>query len=390
MTLTIIGDILSPRERGRYQGYIGAVFAVSSVAGPLLGGFIVDNFSWRWIFYINLPIGLAALFVTAAVLKIPFHRREHAIDYLGAALLVAAVSAALLVTVWGGREYAWGSGIILGLAVLAIVLFALFLLHERRAAEPIIPLRLFGNRVFSITSGMGFILGLAMFGGIIFLPLFLQVVLGESATNSGLLLVPLMAGLLSTSIASGRVISRTGHYKRYPIAGTAILTVGLYLLSTMDQQTSLALASLYMVVLGMGMGLILQVLVIAVQNAVETSDLGVATSSATFFRSLGGAFGTALFGAILSSRLVTELAGLIPEGSVNDLTSSPQQIAQLPPEVHQVVVGGLSNAITSVFLAAVPFALVALVLALILPELPLRDTVHTVPASAEGILEDST
>jgi EmrB/QacA subfamily drug resistance transporter len=390
MALTIIGDILSPRERGRYQGYIGAVFAVSSVAGPLLGGFIVDNFDWRWIFYINIPIGLAALFVTGAVLKIPFHRREHAIDYLGAALLVAAVGAALLVTVWGGREYAWGSGLILGLAAMAVALFALFLLQERRAKEPIIPLRLFGNRVFSITSGMGFILGLAMFGGIVFLPLFLQAVLGESATNSGLLLVPLMAGLLTTSIASGRVISRTGRYKRYPIAGTAILTVGLYLLSTMDPETSLAIAALYMVVLGMGMGLILQVLVIAVQNAVDTSDLGVATSSATFFRSLGGAFGTALFGAILSSRLLTELAGMIPGGSVNDLTSSPQQIAQLPPEVHEVVVAGLSNAITSVFLAAVPFALVALVLALVLPELPLRETVHAMPASAEGpvLLED--
>lgn len=380
MALTIIGDVLSPRERGRYQGYMGSVFAVSSVGGPLIGGFFVDNLSWRWVFYINLPIGILALVATARFLQLPARRRERKIDYLGAALLVAGVVSALLVTVWGGSEYAWDSPTILGLATAAVVLLGLFVWQETRAEEPILPLRLFRNRVYSLTSAAGFIVGLAMFGGIIFLPLFLQVVTGVSATDSGLLLVPLMAGILTTSIVSGRRISFHGRYKRYPIAGTAIATVGLFLLSTMGPDTGLLAASLYMVVLGSGLGLVMQVLVLAVQNAVDMDDLGVATSSSAFFRSLGGSFGTALFGAVLNSRLAAgiseklgELADSVP---IAELTGSPAVMAQLPDQVRIPLVEAFSEAITGVFAIAVPFTLVALVLVLLLPELPLRDTAH--------------
>ena len=387
MALTIIGDILSPRERGRYQGYMGSVFAVSSVGGPLLGGFFVDNLDWRWVFYINLPIGLLALAATARFLHLPAARRERNIDYLGAGLLVAGVSAALLVTVWGGSQYAWSSPAIIGLVVAAVVLLGLFFLQERRAPEPILPLRLFSNRVFTVTAAAGFIVGVAMFGGIIFLPLFLQVVTGVSATDSGLLLVPLMAGILVTSIVSGRRISVHGRYKRYPIAGTAIAALGLYLLSTMTPETDIISASAYMLVLGAGLGLVMQVLVIAVQNAVDMQDLGVATSSSTFFRSLGGSFGTALFGAVLNARLVSEVAARLPQGvgsvPLGELTGSPAAIAQLPPALRQPLVEALSASITGVFAVAIPFAVVALLLVLFLPELPLRDTVHVGSSTPE-------
>lgn len=378
MAMTIVGDILSPRERGRYQGYIGSVFAVSSIAGPLLGGFLVDNLSWRWVFYINLPIGLAALVVTSAVLNLPFRRVEHPVDYVGAGLLVGGVSSLLLVTVWGGSEYPWVSSVILGLAATAFVLIVAFLWWERRAPEPILPLRLFRNRTFTITSGAGFIVGLGMFGGIIFLPLFLQVVTGASATNSGLLLLPLMAGVLTSSITSGRLITRTGRYKAFPLVGTAVMTVAMFLLSTMGPSTSYLLSSAYMLALGLGMGLVMQVLVVAVQNAVSAEDLGVATSSASFFRSLGGSFGTALFGSILTSRLAYHLGDLVSgEGSaLGDLTGSPELIGQLPPQIRTTVVEAFSDSITTVFATAIPFVLIAFVLVLLLPELPLRATAH--------------
>ena len=378
MAMTIVGEILSPRERGRYQGYIGSVFALSSIGGPLLGGFFVDNIGWRWVFYINVPIGLTALVVTGLVLNVDSYRKEHRLDYRGAAALVAGVSCALLVTVWGGTEYAWGSPTILGLSAAAVVLLGLFILQERRAAEPILPLRLFRNKVFSLTSGIGFIVGLGMFGAIVFLPMFLQVVIGVSATNSGLLLVPMMAGVLVGSIGSGRRISHHGHYKRYPVAGTAIMAVGLFLLSTMGPSTTLPLASVFMATFGFGLGLVMQVLIIAVQNAVDLSDLGVATSSATFFRSLGGSFGTALFGAIFANRLAANLIASLPPGSgpPGDLTRSPSLIAPLPPELHPPEVNAFSNALTLVFAVGVPFAIASLALVLVMPELPLRETAH--------------
>lgn len=387
MALTVVGDVLSPRDRGRYQGYFGAVFALASVAGPLLGGFFVDNLSWRWVFYVNLPIGLIALVVVGVVLDLPFHRVSRPVDYLGSALLVGGVSALLLVTVWGGSEYDWGSPTILGLAGAGIVLILLFLAQERRAEEPLLPLRLFRDRTFTITSAAGFIVGVGMFGGIVFLPLFLQIVMGASPTNSGLLLTPLMAGIVVASTMSGRLISRTGRYKVFPLIGTCLMALGLWLLSTMGPETTILQVSIYMLVLGVGVGQVLQVLVIAVQNAVDARDLGIATSSATFFRSLGGSFGTALFGAILTSRLAADLAGALPDGveAAGDMTGSVGLIAQLPDGVREAVVEVFSDAITGAFAVAVPLALFALLLIIFLPERPLREVAHVGSGQAEPI-----
>jgi EmrB/QacA subfamily drug resistance transporter len=378
MAITIVGDILSPRERGRYQGYFGAVFAVSSIAGPLLGGWFVDNIDWRWVFYINVPIGLIALFVTASALNVPFHRIDARIDYLGAAVLVGSVSSLLLAMIWGGNEYEWGSPLIIGLGVAALILGVVFVWWETRTPEPILPLRLFRDRTFTLTSAAGFIVGLAMFGSIVFLPLFLQVVVGASATNSGLLLVPMMFGIIGASVTSGRVITKTGRYRWFPIAGAGLATVALFLLSTMGVGTTLSTASVYMFLLGAGIGLIFQVLVLAVQNAVDFRDMGVATSASTFFRSLGGSVGTGLLGAIFVSRLRGNLARLLPDASLptGDLTSGPEAIAQLPDAIRGPVIEAFAGAVSSVFLISVPFMAVALILALVLPEVPLRETAH--------------
>ncbi len=392
MALTIIGDILSPRERGRYQGYVASVFALSSVLGPLVGGFFTDNLTWRWVFYINIPIGIVALVVTSTALNLPFVRRPHKVDYAGAVYLVTAVSALLLVTVLGGGEYPWGSAQIIGLALLGAALTGVFLFRERRAEEPILPLRLFRNRTYSLTGLAGFVLGLAMFGGIVFLPLFLQVVTGATATNSGLLILPLMAGMVATSIITGRRITRHGRYRRYPVVGMGLTVIALLLLSTMDSNTTRLVSSAFMLLLGMGIGMVMQVLVIAVQNAVEHRDLGVATSTNTFFRSLGGAFGTAIFGAILSARLNHILPRLLPAGSEGIdpalLMGSPQQIRALDSAVQAAVVEAFSHSVSAVFFWAVPIALIGFLVVLFIPELPLRDTAHVGGhAEAPGLVE---
>ena len=372
----IIGDILAPRERGRCQGYLGAVFALSSVAGPLIGGFFVDNLSWRWVFYVNLPIGLAALVVTSIVLDLPVTRIERRIDWSGAALLVAAVTTSLLVTTWGGTQYAWGSTTILGLAAAAVVLTALFVLRERRAPEPVMPPHLFANRVFLVAALTMLLVGIGMFGAIVFLPLFLQLVIGVSATNSGLLLVPLMLGIVLTSVVTGRVISRTGRYRRFPIAGTAVLTVGFLLLAQMGTGTTLVTASVFMVVVGLGLGMVMQVLVLAVQNSVAHRDLGTATSATSFFRSLGGSLGVAIFGAILSSRLAVEITRHVPRSAgpidPETLQNSPAAILRLPEPVRNGVVEAFAASLHLVFLGAVPFAAAAFLATLFLQERPLR------------------
>jgi EmrB/QacA subfamily drug resistance transporter len=383
----IIGDILSPRERGRYQGYIGSVFAFASVAGPLLGGLFVDHLSWRWVFYVNIPIGIVALFVTSAVLKLPARQVQHKIDYLGSALMVSGIGALLLMTSWGGSEYAWSSPVIIGLAIAGPLLLIGFLFQEQRAEEPLLPLRLFREGIFSISSSIGFIIGFALFGAIAFMPLYFQVVNGDSATGSGLRMVPMMFGIVLTSIASGRLISKTGRYRAFPIVGTAIMSFGVLLLTRLTASTSLLEASLYILVLGVGVGMVMQVVVLAVQNAVPYRDLGISTAGVNLFRSLGSAFGVAIFGSILTNRLDTELPRHVPADALVGidpavLTGSPERLKALPLVVHQGVSEAFAISLHTVFIWALPVAVVGFGLTWFLKETPLRDTVHVGGAAA--------
>ena len=374
----IIADIVPPRERGRYMGLIGSVFAIASVAGPLLGGFLVTNLSWRWVFYVNLPVGILAVLIVSTRLHLHTPHTRHRIDYLGAALLSGGVGALILLATWGGTEYAWGSNEIIGLGIVGVGLLVVFVWWERRAPEPILPLQLFRSRIFSVANAMGFTIGMAMFGAIIFIPLFLQIVYGVSAKSSGLRTIPLMAGLLVTAVLSGRLISRIGRYRPFPIAGTAVLVVGMFLLSRLGVDTPPWVASAYMVVVGVGLGLVMQVLVLVVQNDARPQEIGVATSSATFFRSMGGAFGVALFGTIFASRLSDQLAGL-PRVVTAHLGSgvqlNPVQIDQLPARIHDVVLHAFAHSLNGVFLFGTALALVPFVLSWFLKEVPLRTTV---------------
>ena len=392
LALAVIGDIIPPRERGRYQGYFAAVFGTSSVLGPVLGGFFADGPGWQWIFFMNVPIGLVALVVTSVALKMPHVRRDHTIDYLGAALVVGAVSSFLLYTAWAGPDEGWGSTIGIGLLAAGVVLAVAFVAVELRAKEPILPMRLFRNSIFSIANAFGFLVGVAMFGALIFIPVYLQVVDGMSPTQSGLAMLPMIVGLFSTSIAAGRMMTRNGRYKIFPILGSAVVVVGLLLLSQLTATSPYWFAALSMNVMGAGLGFTMQVLVTSVQNSVDRGDIGVATSSVTFFRQMGGSFGTALFGAILSSRLAVHIADAMRDapkgavagaGKVGDVANNVQAIKALPEPVHSLITGAFASSLHDMFLTAVPIVMVAFVIALFLKEKPLAQRDAAAPEGAE-------
>ncbi|MFE2728119.1 DHA2 family efflux MFS transporter permease subunit [Kitasatospora sp. NPDC059327] len=391
LSQAIVGDLVSPRDRGKYQGLFGAVFGVTSVLGPLLGGLFVDNLSWRWVFYINLPIGVVALVVIAAVLHGSEVKRRHRIDYLGTVLIASVATCLVLMTSLGGTTWGWSSWQIVGLGVLGLVLLVAFVQVERTAAEPVLPLRLFRSRTFSLVAVISFVVGFAMFGALTYLPTFLQVVMQVSPTMSGIHMLPMVLGMLLTSIGSGQIVARTGHYRAFPIAGTAVTTVGLLLLSRLDENSGTFEMSCYFLVFGLGLGLVMQVLVLIVQNSVGYQDLGVATAGATFFRSIGASFGVSIFGTVfasgLNSRLSDALATGVPVPPGFDpgaITSDPRVIAALPAATQAAIYHAYSESITRVFLYAVPVALVAFVLSLFLREQKLRSTV-TAPDLSESI-----
>ncbi|MBA3311563.1 MAG: MFS transporter [Nocardioidaceae bacterium] len=375
----IIGDIVSPRERGRYQGYMGSTFALATVLGPLIGGVIVEQTSWRWTFFVGIPIGLAALVVTERVLQLPFPRRDHKVDWWGATFIVGCVSSILLVLSLGGDAFGWQSGWTVALVASSLLFLGLAIWQERRAVEPIMPPHLFRNHTFAIAGAAGFAVGVAMFGAMIFLPQYLQIVRGESPMVSGFLTLPLMFAMIAAMTISGRVITRTGRYKLFPVLGMALLAVGLILMSRLHTDTSLVLAGAYMAVAGVGIGLSMQVLVLATQNAVGRGDLGVATSGATFFRAMGGAVGVAMFGALLrysNSITIPDRAAEfgVPPDQLNagdfDI-GTPAEVSALPTALHDTVVTGFADSMQTVFASAAPFAVVGFLVVVFLREHPL-------------------
>ncbi|MBB5871347.1 EmrB/QacA subfamily drug resistance transporter [Allocatelliglobosispora scoriae] len=385
LAFTIVSDVVPPRERGRYQGFFGAVFGVSSVAGPLVGGYFAEH-NWRWIFYINLPLGIIALILCNQVLRhVNVPHRQHKIDWLGAAAMVAGVSCLLLALSWGGSEYAWGSPTIITLFVAGAILSALFIYIETKAVEPILPLRLFKNRTFSLSNAASFVVGFAMFGSIIYIPLYLQIVKGATPTASGLLMLPMMAGIIFTSIIVGAATAKIGRYKWFPVVGIATMAVGLFLFSHLKVTSPLWVSFIYMVVVGIGLGMSMQTLILGLQNAIDPKDLGAGTSTSTFFRSLGGSFGVAILGTVLNNNLATKLADAMPAALQQlpaDIAArfkdqvitiaSPAQIKLLPGPLRNAVETALTGSLHPVFLISSLVAAVGVLIALGIPDLKLR------------------
>ncbi|MEW2248202.1 MFS transporter [Streptomyces sp. NPDC006975] len=378
----IIADIVPPRQRGRFMGLIGAAFGLASVAGPLLGGYFTDHLSWRWCFYVNVPFGLVTLAVVAVVLKLPKPTARPRFDVLGTLLLAAASTCLVLLTSWGGTEYAWGSRVITGLGAGALVAAALFLLAERRAAEPLIPLRLFRDSVFNVSALVGLVIGVALFGAASYLPTFLQMVDGASATESGLLMLPMMGGIVGASVISGQLISHTGRYKLYPVLGGALSALGMWLLSRLEVDTPRLHYSIWMAVLGAGIGLVMPVLVLAVQNSVRAGDLGTATSANNYFRQIGGSVGAAIFGTLFADRLTDALADRLPAragaGLPDAESLTPQLVHRLPPALRDAYIQAYADAMPRIFLYLVPVLVLGLLIAFFLKEKPLVS--HNAPA----------
>ncbi len=374
VSMAVVGDLVAPRDRGRYQGLFGGVFGISTVAGPLLGGFFVDNFSWRWIFYVNLPLGALALVVISTAFTSRQTTERRAIDWVGTLVLACGLSGVILYTSLGGSSYGWTAPEMLAALVGGLALLAAFPFVESRASEPILPLELFRNATFRTTSAIGFIIGFALFGSVTFIPLYLQIVKGDSATRSGLLMTPMMLGVLATSTTSGFLISRYGRYRAFPIAGTALATVGLYLLSGLAVDTPTAVAAGYMLILGLGLGMVMQVLVLAAQNAVPYRLLGVVTSGSTLFRQIGGSIGVSAFGAVFTNQLTKELARRLPPGVHAPAHASPSLVHQLPPLIHDLYVAAVAAALHPVFLSAAGVMVIAFGLAWRLRDVPLRES----------------
>lgn len=383
LSQAIIGDIVSPRERGRYQGLIGAVFGLSSVIGPFVGGYLTDNATWRWLFFVNVPVGLLALAFIVPFMHIPHVRRPHAIDYPGIISLSIGLTSGLLATVWGGSQYPWGSAEIIGLYAVAVVAIGAFIIIESRAEEPILPLHLWRNPTFTLSNIAGLSVAMGMFGAIYFIPVFIQGVTGDSATNSGALLIPMSLSLVFASVINGQLISRTGHYKLAVIGGVAVLGIGFLLLAQMDANTTTGVVIRNMILVGLGLGMVQQTFTLIVQNSVEHRDMGIATAATQLFRSIGSTVGIALLGTVMTQSLRDELPRRLPAEAMAQLATAgagqgagalldPTQLAQLPAPIVAVVREALAAAIHNVFVAALPLVVIAFVAVLFLREIPLR------------------